>query len=60
VGGVILIFRRNTYKKHGGALLISDIDLDHLANSAFAAQLLQYPINIAHGDAIHYIERKRL
>ena len=39
-------------KTYGGKLVISDIDLDHLANSAFAAQALKYPIDMIYGDAI--------
>jgi len=45
-------------KTHGGKLVVSDINLDHLANSVFAAQVLKYPINIVCGDAIDYINEE--
>jgi hypothetical protein len=42
-------------KTHGGKLVVSDIDIDHLANSILAAQTLKYPITISCGDAIRSI-----
>ena len=38
-------------KTHGGELTVMDVDLDHLANSALAANTLGYDVNIFHGNA---------
>ena len=42
-------------RDNGGSLTIVDIDLDHLANSAFASSMLNYKVNITYGDAINSI-----
>lgn len=43
-------------KNNGGSLRVVDIDLDHLANSALAATMLNYKVSITYGDAIKVIE----
>ena len=45
-------------KKHGGILQVVDINLDHLANSVFAARCLGYKIQAQYGDAIDVIEQE--
>jgi len=42
-------------KETGGSLTIADIDLDHLANSAFLADWLGYKIHLELGDATESI-----
>ena len=42
-------------KEHGGELKIMDIDLDHLAHSAFAAQSLGYQVQLCYGDGAEEI-----
>lgn len=43
-------------RDNGGSLRIVDVDLDHLANSALAASMLNYEVSITYGDAIKVIE----
>jgi hypothetical protein len=43
-------------RQHGGQLTIVDIDLDHLANSAFAAHNLRYNTVLRYGDAVQHIK----
>ena len=43
-------------RDNGGSLSIVDINLDHIANSAFASTMLNYKISITHGDAIESIK----
>ena len=42
-------------REYGGALTVADIDLDHLALSAFAANSLDYRIHLCFDDAINVI-----
>tara|TARA_R110000824_G_scaffold231335_1_gene419115 strand:+ start:1419 stop:2039 length:621 start_codon:yes stop_codon:yes gene_type:complete len=42
-------------KNNGGKLTVVDINIDHLANSVFAATQLGYEINAVHGDATDFI-----
>lgn len=42
-------------QRHGGSLTICDIDLDHIANSSYAASRLGYQVNLLYGDAINFI-----
>lgn len=44
-------------KKHGGELIVVDIDLDHICNSNFLAQQLDYPAHIKFADGIKEIDR---
>lgn len=43
-------------KSNGGTLTISDISLDHLANSCLMSKYIGYNVNLCHGDAINYID----
>ena len=38
-------------KENGGSLTVADIDLDHLANSHYAAAMMKYEVNLIHDDA---------
>lgn len=45
-------------KKYGGSITIIDINLDHIANSKFAASCMDYEITCVLGDAENEIAKK--
>jgi len=50
------IFWGNYIKRNGGKLVIVDIDINHIANSNFLAQNLQYEVHLHIADAARVIK----
>lgn len=44
-------------KKYGGAIVVAEMNLNHIANSSFLAQQLSYETNFIFGDANNFISK---